>query len=444
MRDGAFDVAIVTDLSVISAREALLVRLRRVVGGRGSVVVGAPNRDVGGSAGLDYYELYDLLAMQWSDVRMVARVPFTGVVFAELGEGEIDDGVAVRTELATAPGAPEWWVAVAGPEGLDRYSIVQLPDEAEAPPPASEPDAALTAAVLKASLLESQLEELRTIRTDAARDAEEARRLREALVVERDRSERLVAELDHERRLRERLAVEITAQAERSVEDSSARIAALEDGVRLAEQTIVALRERLAATEDALRESTQAAIVARAELAGLAETHVDRRSLARIESQLAHAAEHQRAHEAELVALEEKLRERGDAVAELEAEVRRREQLVREVLARTSTASGPATSSEPPAELTRKLDALARTTAELQSELEAAHWKIAELSAKRSAPAEPLTELDALREALALEHAARVRAESGEELQLARAELARQAVLLAQLSGGGGRGKETV
>jgi DNA repair exonuclease SbcCD ATPase subunit len=43
-------------------------------------------------------------------------------------------------------------------------------------------------------------------------------------------------------------------------------------------------------------------------------------------------------------------------------------------------------------------------------------------------------ELDILRQAMAQEHAARVRAESGEELEKARAELARQAILLEQLS----------
>ena len=44
-------------------------------------------------------------------------------------------------------------------------------------------------------------------------------------------------------------------------------------------------------------------------------------------------------------------------------------------------------------------------------------------------------ELDALRQALAQEHAARVAAESGEELARARSELARQAVLLEQMRG---------
>jgi hypothetical protein len=43
-------------------------------------------------------------------------------------------------------------------------------------------------------------------------------------------------------------------------------------------------------------------------------------------------------------------------------------------------------------------------------------------------------ELDLLRQAMAQEHAARVRAESGEELEKARTELARQATLLEQLS----------
>jgi len=45
-----------------------------------------------------------------------------------------------------------------------------------------------------------------------------------------------------------------------------------------------------------------------------------------------------------------------------------------------------------------------------------------------------LEELDALRQAMAQEHAARVNAESSEELALAKAEIQRQAALLEELA----------
>lgn len=421
VRDGAFDVAIVPDLAIVPEPSALVVRLRRVLGDAGVAIVSAAN---GGSGQrFDYYELFDLLALQWSDVRMVARLGFHGVAFAELGSEEIDEGVAVHTDLAGTPGEPEAWVAVASASAveLDRYSIVQLPD---VPAPAMDEQshvAPLAEAVLRANMLGSQLEELR-----------------ETLVVERERSERLVAELDQERRLRERLASELSQSVQTAPADAE-RIAALEDGVRLAEQTIIALRERLGATEDALRESANEVVAVRTELAALGETRVDRTVLARVENELERVATYQAAHEGELVALEEKLRERGEAIAELEAEVQRRERLVKELL--TMAEEGPTLAANPTndaevLDLRKRLDALARTSAELRGELEAARWRIAELSrtpAQAPKSDDPMTELDALRQALAQEHAARVRAESGEELRMARAELERQAILLQQL-----------
>jgi hypothetical protein len=92
--------------------------------------------------------------------------------------------------------------------------------------------------------------------------------------------------------------------------------------------------------------------------------------------------------------------------------------------------------------LERKLDELAKEVARREGELTARGWRITELENRlRSArpglagedPTKLRDELDALRQALAQEHAARVAAESGEELARARAELAKQAALLEQM-----------
>ena len=104
VRDGAFDVAIVPDLALVPEPEALVVRLRRVLGDAGVAMISAANG--GPHQRFDYYQLFDLLALQWNDVRMVARVGFHGVAFAELGSEEIDEGVAVHTDLAGTPGEP--------------------------------------------------------------------------------------------------------------------------------------------------------------------------------------------------------------------------------------------------------------------------------------------------------------------------------------------------
>jgi len=474
VRDGAFDLALIPDLGIVDEPAPLLARLRRVVGASGAVILAARNREVAeaGKPSFDYYELFDLVSLQFATVRMVAQLPFVGVTLAELGADEVEGGVAVDTQLAGPSGPPEVFIAVAAqadvaPE-LARYTIVQLPPTTEPPPPPaasshadleSEPSA-LIEAVLRANVLASQIDELRAERTDVSSTLEELRRALEALAVERERAERLSRDLDHERRARERLASELSAAGSTDLE-ASARIAALEDGIRLAEQTILALRDRLGATEEALREASSENNALRAHVEKLEKAasaprapkaSVDRETLARLEAELVKHARAQAGHEEELFMMEQKLRDRGEAITELEHEVRRREGIVRELLVSLEGAvvSGPASAESGPseaalaenAELRRKLDVLATTAAKQKSELEAYRWRIAELERSEvAAQPQPAvkrtagdTELDALRQALAQEHEARVRAENGEALRQARAELEKQSVLLQQIS----------
>ena len=94
--------------------------------------------------------------------------------------------------------------------------------------------------------------------------------------------------------------------------------------------------------------------------------------------------------------------------------------------------------------------AFAADAARREGELVARAWRITELEnqLKSEASGEPENvrsleaelaaargELDALRQAFAQEHAARLAAESGEELARARSQLAQQAALLEQMRG---------
>jgi predicted nucleic acid-binding Zn-ribbon protein len=103
--------------------------------------------------------------------------------------------------------------------------------------------------------------------------------------------------------------------------------------------------------------------------------------------------------------------------------------------------------------LRQKLDALALELARREGDAQASGWTIAELEGRLAAASaapppvavqpsaadlqhrlgQALDELDALRQAFSQEHEARARAESGEELTRARAEIQRQATLLEQL-----------
>jgi hypothetical protein len=195
----------------------------------------------------------------------------------------------------------------------------------------------------------------------------------------------------------------------------------------------------------------------------------------------AHAAEHAR--------FEEALRDRAHTIRGLEAELHRRDRMVRELVDTVQEAEGQMvrvspddrglsghTEAAPPrsaaasaqaevssaleeenARLRERLDALALELARREGEAQASAWAVAELerrlaevvvppTVEQSPPADAvpdvappsrlkdaLDELDALRQALAQEHALRVRVESGEELAQARAEIQRQATLLEQL-----------
>jgi hypothetical protein len=137
----------------------------------------------------------------------------------------------------------------------------------------------------------------------------------------------------------------------------------------------------------------------------------------------------------EHVRFEEALRERARAVRLLEAELSRRDQMVRELAGalEEAAASVPPSSDrggdgadEENARLRERLDALALDIARREGEAHASAWKVTELE-RRLALGTPTTEngpgpvtelsaaldeVDALRRALVQEHEARVRAEA--------------------------------
>jgi predicted nucleic acid-binding Zn-ribbon protein len=116
----------------------------------------------------------------------------------------------------------------------------------------------------------------------------------------------------------------------------------------------------------------------------------------------------------------------------------------------------PAANEAVEAELRRRLDALALEAARREADVQTSQWRIAELEQRLAlteqaranvrVEADPRVpelerevgrckdELEILRRALSQEHEARKRLESGEELERARAEVSRQAVLIEQLS----------
>jgi hypothetical protein len=491
VRDGAFDVALVPDLGAADARGDLLARVRRLLGRGGAALVGG---GVGSAErGVDYYELYDRVALQFSHVRMIAELPFAGVALADLGlEGSAPE-VSVDTQLAGDAGAPERFYALAGQDEvrLADYAIVQLPapaaydGSATADARVLEGHAALAQAQLRATLLEGQIDELRAKVSRPPPSQEQADRISELEARVAETSARFqdaeTRAADHYKRA-ERFSHEARQIAEELSRERD-RANALEGALGGAEGALLAMRARTTGAEETLlaRESQLVEAVteleAVREAAGLAEARLSKVGVAEAQAaaRMAEVALVTEEHAAELGALEESLRERARVVRELEHEVARREGIVRELLARLeeesaapSLGSSGTTSEGAVDELRARLDAASMELARREGQREELAWRIAELEqhvsrleaeqteltvtipppamarAPRSGPssagpdsqrmASLQNELDILRQAMAQEHAARLRAESGEELERARTELARQATLLEQLS----------
>jgi len=534
VRDGAFDLAVVPDLAELNDPAGMITRLRRAVADGGAVVAmgRAKLEDEGeetpfpaalGPAALDYPALYDLFASQFEEVSLAGVVPFSGVVFAELGDHDDDSPpVSVDTRLAPAS-APRVFVVVASSGAdreaapyLDPYAIVQISEQAEPPPvEALAAEVALGAIQLKVDLLTAQLEEaVDRLTLEGIRSSEVATRL-DRTTVERDGALTRAMELEAvlaasqmtlstlERRLLEaeqgmlerddRIA---TLSAELDERRSSETpffgvptpvdLSALVTRAERAEQALaVAITELAERQDDAATtvhlNADNGQLRARAERAEAAlAIHVE---------DLTHVAE---AHGLETSNYEEQLRDRARVIAGLERELTRREELVKELVgslaeSRETAANGALVfEAAPPVSrpvgggvdpddaalsrqdevirLERKLDELAGEVARREGELVARGWRITELENENTrlarapsagkpgldmqsgatANANPTAELraelartrdelDALRQALTQEHAARIAAESGEELVRARSELARQAVLLEQI-----------
>jgi hypothetical protein len=193
VRDGAFDVAIVPDLSLFDSPDALLRRARRALSSNGVAVIASPNpaakRSLLGAAAprsaLEYYALFDLVSLQFPKVRMAGQVPFVGYAIAEFSaEGEIP--VTVDTSLLEHTGEPELFIAVGSERAasLDPYAVIELPFEGL--PAASltsaddraEEHAALAELRARVSLVSLELERAQEkLRDDSRRELEQGERI---------------------------------------------------------------------------------------------------------------------------------------------------------------------------------------------------------------------------------------------------------------------------
>jgi chromosome segregation ATPase/SAM-dependent methyltransferase len=279
VRDGAFDAVLVPDLSLFSDPADVMRRARRLAAASGVAVFVTPNagargrRLVRGDEGaaaraagaLGYYELFDLVSLQFAKVRMVGQAPFVGYTVAEFapaGEPE----VSVDTSLLTASEEPEHFIAIASDRAvaLDAYAVIELPWREVAGAIGAEEEAAsarvserlaLAEAQARLALVSAELDKAREREGEAARVIEareqalgalsarveelggevagrearlrdvearagdnhvraerlvgQVRDLEEELVRQRDRGTRLSKQLDDEKRARQKAELEL-------------------------------------------------------------------------------------------------------------------------------------------------------------------------------------------------------------------------------------------
>jgi len=379
-REGAFDVGIVEDLPLTGPAHSVLKRLRRALGPRGVALVAAPNVEARSrlltrgsvvDGALDYYQLYDAVAAEFQNVRMLGQTPFVGFAVVDFAA---QDTPEPSLDTAFVPGGaeePEAFIALAStyPLRLDEFSVIQLPlgsvlrsrDGSSSADELVRVREAEQRAQEHAANLEAELFQVRTeLRAARGRhpDTNELATLR----LELGQRDRWIAELEARSGVADARADEAETELERLREEierernaAGAPLADLEERLAKAHAEADELRGRLTAREDELRRRDEAAAAPAPD---------------------------------DLSELERQLRERGAAVRRLEQELALAERVGRELL--------------------DELGRLGDTSAAREADLWAARWTIQELQGSAGTAG--------------LEG----------ELGRARAELQKQATLLAQ------------
>lgn len=355
VREGAFDVGIVEDLSQSGEPEALLRLLRRVLAPRGTALVATPNPDVAPvilrpratapRSSIAYYDLYDFVSEVFAEVRMLGQTPFVGYAVVDFAPSDPPE-VSVDTGfIAAGAEEPEWFVALAGERlrALDAYSIVQLPaglalrpsEQVEHEGAVSE--RALETARARIADLELDVERLRAEARDAKLDAQDV-----AERLERERQlEARISELESRAADAEARANDALERAHREQEHAAG----------LAHQA--ASVERLGAENAQLRTELERS---RSELRELTAVKDGDGS-------------------ADYGALEAALRERGDRIRDLERDLNEAERIGRALVVELDALRR---AESPPLQPDRG-EELAADNARLSADLAAARWTVEEL-----------------------------------------------------------------
>jgi hypothetical protein len=335
VRDGAFDIGIIDNLSAMSDLPMLVRRLKRALSPRGLAFITAPNPDVQDALVspadttkqvLDYYTLYDIVRTEFPIVRMLGQMPFVGYTVAELApvaepEPKLDAGFVMGgTE------EPEWFVAAASaqPFELDGFTVVQLPmadvlhnnATRQLREQLRSSRHAERSAVERLARLEAQLSQVQQRHTEQRMSAELSRQLEE-LKEELRRKERWIASVEARATAADSRADDADLQVERLQQDA-VHSEHLEVRVIQLENELGELKAQLVASEQQVNKA-----------------NADLNELGELKAQLVTSEQQVSEANADLNRLEVLLQERGGRIRQLEAELqsvtRVGEQLVRQL-----------------------------------------------------------------------------------------------------------------
>lgn len=360
VRDGAFDLAIVDDISDADDPGGLVKRVRRALSPRGTTIVASANPDARfrllgphrSRAAIGYYDLYDLVAAEYEYVRMLGQAPFAGYAIVDFAhEGELD--LSIDTGFVpNGAEEPEWFIAMGSDREveLDAFAVIQLPLSSVLPmrTAAPEADRALReqhqAALDHISRMQADQaasrEELDARRLDHERFEAELALLRKQIA----EKENWIAQLEARAAAADARADETLGEVERARVKESEGLAALEAQVSELERSNAHLIGELKNREEQLERFLTTDDVSAADEYGRLEAELKGRG-------------------AEVRRLEKELREAVRAGRELAEELSRRE--------------SPLPQVSP--ELLEDMATLTATNARLAADLAAARWSIQEL-----------------------------------------------------------------
>ena len=386
LREGAFDVAIVENLASVGNVEFVLKSIKRTLSSRGAAFVASANPDVDVALltapnlpkiSIDYYSLYDAVAEEFEHVRMLGQTPFVGYAIADFAP---DAEPLPALDTGFVPGGaeePEWFIALASqhPLLLDEFSVIQLPfGAAWNHDSTGKADERLNAARAAERRARQRLETLesenrRLSRGGAAADeSEQLERLRQELVRRDTWIEELEARCAAADARADHAESELEAEREKSLD------AALPNQEEF-EQQFQSLQEQLSSTKEQLDAAHAKAGERERELTRLRQRESE------LEEQLDSGDPES---EKEIEALERQLQERGQELLRVSGDLRKLEQLSRNLVREIEELRNGEAEDEV-SRLREQLDELASKNASREADLVALHWTVTTLEGKLEA-----------------------------------------------------------